>query len=248
MKEIDFIPDWYKRNIKYKIIYQSQYLALGVIVFIIIIWNFLAVESVSNATARIDQIVPKYAEAEKNTREFINLQKQLEQLREKTLLLEEVDSRINVPSVLAEISFLINERTVLDEVTFVAEEFTLNQQTSGGSTVRPVESSLPGGANPVIGNVRFKVTISGMTTDASDVAELICKLEDSPYFCQVIPLYSRNTKRRASDKITRNLRFARSDTAGDYHLSEFEISCYLDNYRQQKLSSITENQPENCQR
>jgi hypothetical protein len=226
MKEIDFIPDWYKRDMKCKMIYRSQYFVLAAILVVIVFSNFIASKSISNATAEVNQVTSKYAEAQKNVQQFLSLQRQLEQLKERSLLLAEIDSKINVSSVLAEISFLVNDRIALNDVTFTAEEFAQSQtnQTSSDSTVRVAASSQPSGSNRVIGNVRFKVTIGGIATDASDVAKLICKLENSPYFFQVVPLYSRDTKTNVSGRIT-----------GSYRLNEFQINCYLENYYERKL-------------
>jgi len=51
---------------------------------------------------------------------------------------------------------------------------------------------------------------------------LICKLDDSPYFCQVVPSFSRNKKMKVGTGL-----------AGEnFQVSEFEISCYLANYRE----------------
>ena len=93
---------------------------------------------------------------------------------------------------------------------------------------------LPGASSGKLpGDVRFKVEISGIAADAGDVAELICKLEDSPYFCQVYPSFSRNSRIKAG-----TVPWLGSDssyTADDsYQISEFEIGCYLANYRQEQ--------------
>jgi len=66
--------------------------------------------------------------------------------------------------------------------------------------------------------------ISGVASDASYVADLVCKLEDSPYFCQVIPSFSRNREIKVETGVAEeNLR-----------ISEFEIRCYLANYSRLK--------------
>jgi Tfp pilus assembly protein PilN len=242
MKEIDFIPEWYKRGAMYQIIYRSQYFVLAGIFVIIVVWNFISAKSVSNATAEINQIASKYAEAEESVQKFANLQKQLDQLKERADLLEEIDSRINVPGILAEISYLVDDRIVLNEVKFAAEEFVQNQpnQTAGSSTVRDASFRSSDNTGLAIGNVKFKITIRGVSTDASDAARLICKLEDSPYFFRVIPVYSRNTtKSKGTDKMSRELGIAKADATGDYRLNEFEINCYLENYRQQ-TSALSE--------
>jgi len=65
--------------------------------------------------------------------------------------------------------------------------------------------------------------ISGVAADASNVAELLCRLEDSPYFQLVYPSFSRN----------RNIKTGTNLAGENYQASEFEISCYLANYRQE---------------
>jgi len=52
-------------------------------------------------------------------------------------------------------------------------------------------------------------------------------LEDSPYFCQVIPSFSRN----------RRIRTERRVIGEDYQVSEFEIICYLANYSESVVES-----------
>ena len=79
-----------------------------------------------------------------------------------------------------------------------------------------------------LGDVRFKVVMSGVASNARDVGELICRLEDSPYFCQVIPSFSRNKKIKT-----------KSITSGrDFPVSEFKLSCYLANYLLQSAGFI----------
>jgi len=57
---------------------------------------------------------------------------------------------------------------------------------------------------------------------------LICKLEDSPYFCQVIPSFSKNKKIKAEG----------SASGKELQVSEFKISCYLANYLLQSAGFI----------
>jgi hypothetical protein len=68
-------------------------------------------------------------------------------------------------------------------------------------------------------------------------------LEDSPYFCLVRPSFSRyktidanggstaNSDIKTS-KISGQIKTDAEPTAKKYQVSEFEISCYLANYRQ----------------
>ncbi len=81
--------------------------------------------------------------------------------------------------------------------------------------------------------MRFKVVIAGVAASAGRVATLICKLEDSPYFCLVYPLFSRSKKiNPVGRKSLSGLKAGSSFDREDYRASEFEISCYLANYVQ----------------
>jgi hypothetical protein len=153
-------------------------------------------------------------------REFAEIRNEMELLQKKAKTIEEIDSKIDIANVLAEISFLVDKKTVLSKVEFVAERFGDKQEEkpNNRSAVRGVSDNEP----PLLGDVRFKVLISGVAPDASGVAALICKLEDSPYFYQVTPLFTRNREMKTAAK------------AGErtFQMSEFEISCNLANYRQ----------------
>ena len=224
MKEIDFLPKWYKSGRRREVSYRKQYIVLVGIFVIMMAWNFVATSSISKATAELSREKSRQAEAESASREFARIKSQVTGLQERAKSIEEIDSKIDVANVLAEMSFLIGEKVVLSKVEFKAERFIDKQEArmNSGSVIRVAGGNFGGREAMLPGDVRFKVVISGVASDGSDVAELICKLEDSPYFCQVIPLFSRNRKMRAG-----------SGLAGeDLQVSEFEISCYLANYRE----------------
>jgi len=158
--------------------------------------------------------------------------------------IEEIDSKIDVAGVLAEMSFLIDKKIVLSRVVFIAEEFEDKQQSKlsprAGTVVSGVRTKLGEKQDLRLGDVRFKVVIGGVAADASNVAALICRLEDSPYFCQVVPSFSRtdvinvagNPSFRSRTK-SPNTKGSVQETRGNIQVSKFEISCYLANYRDQ---------------
>ncbi len=225
MKEIDLLPEWYKSGKRRRSSYHTQYIVLAGVFTAMVAWNFSATHSVSKATAQLARAESSRAEAEHDAQQFAGLKSKVTQLQKKASQLDQLKSKINIANVLAEISFLIDEKVVLSKAEFVAENFLGEQKnrTSGGSIVRAVrtnaELSTPGRG---FGHVRFKVVISGVASDAADVADLICRLEDSPYFCEVIPLFSRNRKITGATTIGPK----------NHQVSEFEIECYLANYRQ----------------
>ena len=226
MKEFDFLPEWYKGGRRQQISWRAQYIALAGMFVVMVVWNFIAGHSVSKATAQLAEVTQKQTEAKRASSEFDRTKSQAEQIRVKMNILKEIDSKIDVASVLGELSFLIDKKIALRRVDFKAERFGEAQgaKTGRGSMVRVAGSSFGRKQALSFGDVRFKVVINGIAADASEVAELVCKLEDSPYFRQVYPSFSRNIE----------VKITGGPVADSYKVSEFEIVCYLANYREEQ--------------
>ncbi len=244
MKEIDFLPEWYRSGRHHQIGYRAQYAVLGSVLVVMVVWSAVATYLVSKAGRELAAAQPKRREAELVSQEFDGIKRQMTKLQKKADIMAKIDSRINVANVLAELGFLIDENVVLSRVEMVAERF-VEGTTGRGASVR-VASGRRGGRGVSKGdwggNVRFRVVINGMAVDAGCVAELICRLEDSPYFCLVYPSFSKDAQIRGQ---TRRPAAGKSDwqPMEDYQVSEFEISCYLANYRQQEEHLAGELQP-----
>ena len=223
MKEIDFLPEWYKSGRQRQVNYRTQVIGLGGVLMIMIVWNFVAANSISKAGAEVKQRKAMQAEAETASREFAEIKGEMAGLQKKVKSMEEMDSKIDVACVLAEIGFLIDDNIVLGQVELDAERFVDKQQGKASqytNVARVTGGGYVGKEGLPLGDVRFKVVIRGVAANAGDIAKLICRLEESPYFCQVYPSFSRN----------RNMKVG---TGKQFQVSEFEISCYLANYRQQ---------------
>ncbi|MBN2137284.1 MAG: hypothetical protein JW720_05730 [Sedimentisphaerales bacterium] len=240
MKEIDFLPEWYKNGKRRDASYRTMYVVLGGIFAIMMVWNFFASSSVSRAEAELTRIAGGNAEAQAAARDFSQIKNLLAELQKQTETIQAIDSRINVAGVLAELSFVVDGPIVLRKVQITAEKFadTAAQASSNrpGSLVRAARVKKAGDQKLPIGDVRFKIEIGGVAAKAGDVAALICKLEDSPYFFQVVLLFSRNIHIKSETEMTRrteNSRDERNAPAVNVKASEFEIRCYLANYRQQ---------------
>ena len=223
MKEIDFLPEWYKSGRRRQINYRAQYIALGGVFVVMMVWNFVAAHSVSRATAELANLKSNASLVESALQESAAVKSQMARFEEKAGILEKIDSRIDVASVLAELSFLVDERIVFSKVEFVAERFADKQENKAGSgsIVRVVRANFGKKGESLGGDVRFKVVIGGVAADASDVAKLVCKLEDSPYFCQVIPSWRKG-----------EIKAVAKAAGKSYPVSEFEISGYLANYEE----------------
>ena len=223
MKEIDFLPEWYKSSRQRQIGYRAQVIGMGGVLLIMIVWNFVTIRSISKAGADVQQRKAVQAEAEAVSMEYERVKSEVAGLKKKVKFMEEMDSKIDVASVLAEMSYLIDDNIVLREVEFDAEKFVdeKRRKTSGptNTAARAVGRTVAAKGELSLGDVRFRVVINGVATKAGDIAALICKLEESPYFHHVYPSFSRNRKMKVG-------------TGKNFQVSEFEISCYLANYRE----------------
>ncbi|MHC4124883.1 MAG: hypothetical protein ACYSRR_00295 [Planctomycetota bacterium] len=217
MKEFDFLPEWYKSDRKRLVSYRRQYFVMGCLFVMMVTWNFVTGQMISSAAAEL--YLPSHVQGLQILQKRAgDIYKRITQFNEKAALLDEIDSKIDVSSVLAEISYLVDERIVLRHVNINAEKFDLPR---AGSEVFGMRDTKYGKAKGLLfGAVRFKILIGGLAAGTSDVAELICKLEQSPWFFQVYPLYSKNS----------SIDIARETGGKKYPATEFEIGCYLANY------------------
>ena len=240
MKEIDFLPKWYKSGRKQELGYRTQYVALGGLFVIMVVWSFISAHTVSKIEAETAYLATNQATSDNVLQEFASIKNELTQLQKKVTLINKVDSKINVADVLAELSFLISEKIVISKVEFTAEQIKSEKdQKSRG--IRNAKKGVK--LVQLLGDVRFKIMISGVAPDAGEVAKLICKLEDSPYFSLVYPSFSRNAPLKNGTKITKALaaKNKSGSAAGEISpVSEFEIVCYLANYKQDEASFAKE--------
>jgi hypothetical protein len=212
MKEIDFIPQWYKAGRKRQVSYRRQYSVMGIVVAIMLIWSFVGNHTISRANAELNTIEASLHENAAVLEEYSSLENQILTLKEKADLLNSIDDKIDLPAVLGEISYLVSEKIVLSKVEFKNELFGDPKTVQRTSRVT-FGSSAKSGNNPMpTQHTRFKVVIAGLAADPSDVASLIARLEGSQYFARIIPGFSKNK------------------TVKDHLVTEFEIGCYLANY------------------
>ena len=113
MKEIDFLPEWYKSGKRRQVSYRTQYIAISSVFVVMMVWSFITTRSISKSQAQIDQMATRQAQAKKISAKFAGLEDEIRALRKKAEYIQEIDSKIDVASVLAEISFLIDEKSLM---------------------------------------------------------------------------------------------------------------------------------------
>lgn len=209
MKEIDFLPSWYKKNRRQISGYKWQYgVIIGCFAFMVC-WSFISGKVVSSSSA-IDQHQGK---AESNTLlEYEKYKVELEKLNKQKNTIDKCLTKMSVANIIAELSHIVGDNVVLSRVEINAKEFESKNKNYRSSSV--IRSSNRDDKTEYENNVIYTIILKGVSTDNNSAAQLICDLEDSSYFSKVILGYSKNIQQK------------------NKQMSEFEISCYLANFKE----------------
>lgn len=239
MKDIDFLPEWYKENKRRRSHVRRQYAVLAVVFIAMISYNLTSTHKIAKANAELARLESKRVEAQSVFDEFNTVTKALNKVREKASLIERIDSKINVAAVLAEMSHIIGETVVLSRVEFAAELFSDDDQGAPASDtgVRAADGRTGITKESVVGNVRFRIALTGVAVSPADVAALVRRLDDSSYFHRVNASFWRSGKVQVSARTGQAaakpsavaIAAAQPDTL---EVTEFEVVCYLANYRE----------------
>jgi hypothetical protein len=211
MKEIDFLPDWYKQGRVQQKKHREFYFALGLILCVMGLWSIfangrVAVVKAKNAGLERTKMLQGASEAE-----YFAADNEYQRLKSEDETLKSVESKMAVSDVLAELTNLVGPKTVLRKIEIKGEPIDNKNKQTG---IRSATAGSAEQALPFKETKKFKIIINGLASGAEEVAEIINRLEGSEYFFQIVPGFSKNVK------------------AGEYQACEFEISCYLANYKQ----------------
>jgi len=216
MKEVDFLPQWYRESRRRQSSVQRQYLVLGVLFLIMVMWNAMATRSISLATADLAGAEPQRIVAERICYQYDELLRQVTHRRQGLRLLQDLEGGFDLASVLAELSALIDGPVVLESLEVMTE------RTSPSSPSRPPSvAETPDVTASAERPVRFQVVMKGLALDATTVAVILKAMETSAYFRQVTLVISRNIESHAD-------RMNVPGSKGTAPLSlVFEIRCFL---------------------
>lgn len=233
MKELDFLPEWYRNGRRRQSHMRKQYVALVLTFLAMISFNVTATHRASRAAAELTRCQDQHMEAEGVIYEFNRIAKELNALKVRAGLIDRIDSKVDVAAILAELSHLIGESVVLRNVKLVAEPFgrATEEGAAKHTVMRIVAKPEDSTKDTALGNARFRVILTGVAVHPSDVADLVCRLDQSSYFRQVSPSFSRGVK------LTSGAETAPADKTTAKGLetldvTEFEIGCYLANYEE----------------
>jgi hypothetical protein len=235
VKELDFLPQWYKEDRCRHVHVRRQYIALVAVFVAMMIFNLTEIQRAGKAAARAAGLESQRTGAEAVVHEFDLLSKEFNELKTRAKLVEQMDSRVDIAALLAEMSHIIGDSVVLRKLEILAEPFGRpeEKEQTKGSAVRLAGRAAGAEKGPPLGRVKFRIVLTGVAAHPADVPDLVCKLEDSPYFQRVQPSFYGSARAQAGTRPAPGPQepAATAKTQGAPSLTEFEIVCYLANYK-----------------
>jgi hypothetical protein len=234
MKDIDFLPEWYKEGRRRRLHMRRQYVVLAVFFLVMVTYNTLATHRISKASAELNRLEDRRFWAEGILYEYDAVSEQLSARQAKVATVQQADARIDVAAVLAEISYVIGDGVVLKRLDFISEPLASDEKTTDRpeAAVRTAPSSRASTTTGSLGPVRFRLALAGIAVDSAEVGALVCRLEDSLYFQQVRPLNTIQIGTSGTESPSARRDAIPSKDRASVSGTEFEITCYLANYEQ----------------
>jgi Tfp pilus assembly protein PilN len=214
MKDIDFIPAWYKEKQRRNVMYRRQYMGVVGMFALLVIVSFIAGRSLSDSRAEIETMKNTIYTARTVMAQHEHVRSQLQAIEESQSRLYRLRSKADYGAIISELSYEIPQQIVLKALTIETEPYRPENMSAvqgdmmkiAGQPVADTKSVLPSL------NLRHKIVIEGLASGASDVALLISALEKSNYFCHVLPGFSRSVTLDQKNRV------------------DFQVVCYLANY------------------
>ena len=214
MKEVDFIPEWYKTGQKRIVGYHRQYILITLLFVVLLAWSHAAGSFVSRVKAEVNRVENMLDVKTPLAQVYSKMKETVTTLQADARVLERVEPRVDLSHVIAELSYLVGDRIVLSKIDIQSEAVQAVGTGKKKDVVRIAAGTGRASSALPEESTRSKVTIAGIAAEGSDVASLIEKLEGSPWFCRIIPGFSKSKETKGVTTM------------------EFEIGCYVANYVQ----------------
>ncbi len=231
MKDLDFLPEWYKDRRRRHSMVRRQYIALAAIFLGMMTFNLTAMHRATRVAADLTRHADRQMSAEAVVHEFDRVTKELSQMKTKADLIHRIDTRFDVAAILAEISHVVDESVVLSRIDLIAEPIARAENPGRGKGAKGRGAAKSEEPPMPLGDAKLRIVLGGVSLDSVSVTNLVCRLDESPYFQRVTPtLY---------DKVKVPLQ-PPSGAAGVkasemLDVTSFEITCYLANYAETEV-------------
>lgn len=210
MKEIDFLPEWYKTGKRRRGSYRRQYIVIAGLFATMLTWSFAASYSISAVEAQVD-IMQKSLDGHHGVEAKFNQYNQaFSLLKERANRLDRLVPSVGISAIFAELSYTATDNIILTKLEITSEKFkdesgkSMSGRVGSRSRKQEKNSAMPDPES------RYKIHITGVAAAAADVNSYISQMEKSQYFCLVVPELIQQMK--------------------DSTTADFQISCYIDNY------------------
>lgn len=217
MKEIDFIPEWYRADRKRKRRYVRQSTMMAIIFVVMVVWSFIVDRHVTEVNAQVQEIRSALAKGQNRVAQVMEIQGQIEQMQQKTELLDKLSGRTKMTAILAEVSYLMKDEVVLSDLILEQEDIESAKDTKSLAAAAVVQIGSPTESNEdaVVPEIpsRTVMTLNGIATEPADAAALISRMEQSMYFDGIALVFSRPKKVK------------------EENVTEFKIRCYVADYQ-----------------
>lgn len=219
MKELDFLPDWYRADRQSKQRRHRHYVLFGLVVALLTGWSFFVGRSVRDLQAETQNVEAAMEQGQQTLQAALEMELEIERLSRQAEILAALTPRTPVSAVLGELSACVSEQIILGRVSLVQEPVMDKEAKASQAAVGVIRlgaARTDAAASAPDGPQRTRVILTGIAAGGADVARLIDRLETSGYFETVSPGFSRAKK------------------AGDREVMEFEIACCVADYEVQR--------------
>ncbi len=219
MRDVDFLPQWYKDNTRRKLRVQRQYIALSIIFLIMIFSNAVASRKISRANADLTRSDTERGHAERFMVEFGRLNSRVSETRAAVTSANRLKLELDVANVLAELSTIVSGEIVLRSVEVLGRH-SAEHAFAGETAPSPFDSDDAGQRRVD----RYVVRLIGFTQHADPVAALIAELEDSATFHDVNLVYSKASAKVLASEPAPSGQVSEQTSQKRF---EFEVSCTI---------------------
>jgi hypothetical protein len=215
MKELDFLPQWYRANRQRQQCRYRHYVLFGLAVAMVAGWNFIVGRSLSSLQAETRQVDSTLQQGQKTIQQALEMEVEIERFSQQADILAALTPRTAISAVLGELSQRVSENIILSRVVWMQTPLA-EKQTSADKAVRIGAAKSESPSLLPEGPQCTRVVLTGIAAGGAEVARLIDQLETSDYFENVSPGFSRAKK------------------IGSKEVSEFEVTCRVADYEVQK--------------
>ena len=196
-------------------------LAIMAVMFTLMVgWGLAINGHVSHVSAQVEEIQTAFEKGRIRSEQANQLKNKIAEMKEKTTLLDKVESRTKMTAILGELSYLIGENVILSKLSLQNELIPNRERknASASAAVVQVGGSQKDGQDDVVpvSPSHYKVVLTGIAARPADAALLITRLEQTAYFDSVFLVFSKPKKVKNRD------------------VTEFEIRCFVADYQQVK--------------